>query len=180
MIELANSYERVAGLAAFRGHLRTWLLLLIALALVVSKGFSAEGLPGYSDYAVTNIFRGKPAEVDLSSHPKARRYRTMLSFQTAQGANFAGHYTVAMWGCGTECNEFAIVDCKTGKVYFIDEMPYVTWNRYPGKDPGLHFRLESRLLVLEGSPVDGPEKRKFFYLWKNNKLRLIRAELVKE
>jgi hypothetical protein len=169
----------VAGIAGFRGHPLRWLFLLMALALVESKGFSAKALPNYSDYAVTNIFRGKPVEVDLASHSKARRYRTMLSFQAAQGANFAGHYRVATWGCGTECNEFAIVDCKTGKVYFIDEMPYVTWNRYPGKDPGLHFRLESRLLVLEGSPVDGPEKGKFFYLWEKNKLRQIRAELVK-
>ena len=33
------------------------------------------------------------------------------------GANFAGHYSVVAWGCGTECETFMIVDLKTGKVF---------------------------------------------------------------
>jgi hypothetical protein len=32
------------------------------------------------------------------------------------GPNFAGHYTVALWGCGTSCQSFAIIDAKTGAV----------------------------------------------------------------
>jgi hypothetical protein len=30
---------------------------------------------------------------------------------------FAGHYTVPRWGCGTGCNQFVIVDSVSGTVY---------------------------------------------------------------
>jgi hypothetical protein len=70
---------------------------------------------------VTNIFTGKPAIVDLSSHPKARHYRTELRRQAKEGADFAGHYKFAIWGCGTACEEFAIVDSLTGRVYFSSD-----------------------------------------------------------
>src|SRR5438105_1150903 len=31
------------------------------------------------------------------------------------GPNFAGHYTVVTWGCGTECQMHAILDGRTGQ-----------------------------------------------------------------
>jgi hypothetical protein len=151
--------------------------LIIGIVLMAVTVNGAELAPAFSDYAVT-IFNGKVAEVDLSSDPMARRFRTMLRWQTAKGANFAGHYRVATWGCGTECMQFAFVDCKTGRVYFPKDMPYVTWNRYPGKDPGLHFRVDSRLFILKGSQIDGPDKGIFYYEWKNDRLTLIRRVLV--
>ncbi len=33
------------------------------------------------------------------------------------GPNFAGHYVVIQWGCGSQCVMMAIVDMKTGIVY---------------------------------------------------------------
>src|SRR5687768_16809848 len=79
---------------------------LLAEFLLVSSA-AADPAPKFSDFGVTNIVKGKPADVDLSSHPKARRYRTQLRVQTAEGANFAGHYRLAKWGSGTGCAEFA-------------------------------------------------------------------------
>jgi hypothetical protein len=43
----------------------------------------------------------------------------MLREGAKQGPNFAGHYTVVMWGCGSDCMEVAVVDAKTGHVYFV-------------------------------------------------------------
>src|SRR5437763_667802 len=36
----------------------------------------------------------------------------------SKGPNFAGHYTAVTWGWGTECQTLAIVDARTGRVYF--------------------------------------------------------------
>ena len=33
-----------------------------------------------------------------------------------EGPNYAGHYRVVVWGCGTSCAMFAVVDLRNGKV----------------------------------------------------------------
>jgi hypothetical protein len=147
--------------------------------MLANGPFAADRAPSFQNFAVTNVFRGKPAEVDLSSHPRARLFRTQLRLQTAEGANFAGHYRLAQWGRGSSCAEFAIVDCKTGKVYFSPELPFVTWVGWEGADDGLHFRLDSRLIILKGSPLEEPKKGTFYLLWENDKLKLIRSDLAK-
>ena len=45
-------------------------------------------------------------------------YRTRLREGAAEGPNFAGRYTVVIWGCGTGCAQMGVVDSKTGRVYF--------------------------------------------------------------
>jgi hypothetical protein len=158
------------------------MLISIILAFTtIAIGAFAGGdkAPRYQDFAVTNVFKGKPAVVDLSSHPDARSYRTQLRRQAAEGPNFAGHYKIAIWGCGTSCQEFAIVDSQTGRVYFPPELPYVSFVYWDGDDAGLQFRLDSRLIVLHGSPKEEPKVGTFYYVWQTNTLRLIHVDLKK-
>lgn len=152
-----------------------------AILIALSFGFLAEAgqSPHFWDFAVTNIFKGKPASVDLSSHPQARMYRTQLRRQAAEGADFAGHYKIAIWGCGASCAAFAIVDLQSGHVYFPPELPYVTWTGYEGTNFGLQYRIDSGLLVLHGSPEEDPKMGTFYYVWQTNTLRLIQTELQK-
>jgi hypothetical protein len=153
---------------------------LVAISSVL--GSAAERKIEFKDYPATNIFVGKPAAVDLKSDPKARMYRTQLGTQTKEGANFAGHYHIVTWGCGAECEDFAIVDCKTGKVHF-PELPYVSNHYWRGDDFGLDFRINSRLLILRGSrkgarKEDAETNGAHYYLWDGTKLKLIRDETV--
>ena len=76
--------------------------------------------------------------MDLASYPGASRFRTRLREGAAKGPNFAGHFTVVTWGCGSSCQEHAIVDAQTGKVAF--PIPRPTSN-------GLCFRLDSNLII---------------------------------
>ena len=46
----------------------------------------------------------------------ARRSRTVLTEAAASGPDFAGHFTVVTWGCGTSCQTVAIIDETTGRV----------------------------------------------------------------
>jgi hypothetical protein len=109
---------------------------------------SGQKLPKFQDFPVTEIFRGKPKTVDLTSHPKARMYRTRLRQGAKESTDFAGHYVAVEWGCGTGCQQSAIIDALTGKVHFLPI----------NSDLGSEFRLNSSLWV-----INPPERIIEFY-----------------
>ncbi len=130
--------------------------------------------PQFSDYAVREIFRGRPARVRLDSR-RARNFRTVLREGAQTGPNFAGHYTAVQWGCGTGCAQMGIVDAKTGRVYF----PPLEYNDIIDMEDesvrSRFFRLDSRLLVLTRSFYDGDDTyTAYYYLFDNGRFRLLR------
>jgi hypothetical protein len=88
--------------------------------------------PRFEDYPTTETFRGAPAPPVLITSEQ-RLYRTRIrkgvvngegvwsgsweNTMKTSGPNFAGHYFVIRWGCGSDCLMMAVVDAKTGKVY---------------------------------------------------------------
>src|SRR5919109_618999 len=74
--------------------------------------------PRFEDYAVTDTAFGRrqPAPVQFASADYGQMYRTKLGEGAATGPNFAGHFTVVTWGCGTGCQIAAIVDARTGQL----------------------------------------------------------------
>jgi hypothetical protein len=121
--------------------------------------------PRFADYPAT-VYRGPQAEPDLRSDPLSRRYRTKLRAFARSKPNFAGHYIVATWGCGTGCSRVAIIDAKTGAVLHPDGLRSVqvahvhreVLDAAPDNSPqrgdfgALHHRPDSRLLALFGTP----------------------------
>src|SRR5207244_12392308 len=100
--------------------------------------------PGFADYPITRIYKGVPAPVNLSSTPTARSFRTRLTQEARKAPNFAGHYTVASWGCGSNCESISIVDALTGRVY--DGI---------GDDRGADFKINRNLMIAD--PAYPPE-----------------------
>jgi len=145
------------------------------LALVLAPTLSGQGaVPRFADYPAAKKFTGKPAAPVLSS-AKARRYRTIIWRDAATGPNFAGHYTVADWGCGSTCVGFAVVDARTGKVYFHPEVSRAMQVPYQAENV-LQYRLDSRLLVIAGEserPQGKVSVGKFYYEWKEEQFSLI-------
>jgi hypothetical protein len=131
-------------------------------------------VPKFEDYKVGNIYSGKIPSVILHNNSQARMYRTVLRNGVKQGVNFAGHYTVVIWGCGTSCQSFAIVDQISGKVYFSKELSLVSYTDYWENDYGLNYRPVSRLLIVNGRPDEDKDNGKYFYEWNNNRLKLIK------
>jgi hypothetical protein len=123
-----------------------------------------------------------PSAVDLTSHPNARRYRTVLRTQAAKGSNFAGHYTVAGWGCGTSCVQFAIIDTLTGRVYFPPHIlsvssDHVDMTKDEPASPfySLRYRTNSRLLVIVGALNDDDTREGIgYYEWTGMALKRVR------
>lgn len=154
-------------------------LLITSLLLMLLGGAEAQErpLPSFKDYPAQGVFSGMPAKPKLTS-ARARMFRTNIRVQAAEGPNFGGHYRIAIWGCGTACIQFAIIDCKTGTVYFPPMAETVGAVVPPGQsEEMLEYRFDSRLLIIAGAKDDSRKRRsvgRFFYEWKNGRLVLIR------
>jgi hypothetical protein len=113
-------------------------------------------------------------------------FRTVLREGVREGANFAGHYALVSFGCGTACMISAIVDVRNGRVFFPRALD--GWNTRTGEDWGVsshedifQVRANSRLLCAAGYPdATGQRENRpgtggiYYYAWTNDRLRLVR------
>jgi len=158
-----------------------WIFtLIVCLTLAVfganaqtSAPTSNERLPRFEDYPVTETFKGSPAPPKLR-RPADRLFRTRIREGAAKGPNFAGHYTIATWGCGMGCVSIAIVDAKDGRIY---DAPFtaLAWGVPMMKDSvePLAYKLDSRLLIVRGCPEE-ENCGSYFYEWMGTRFKLIR------
>lgn len=72
--------------------------------------------PRFADYPAIMEPLSTTAKLDLKSNPLAKTYRTVLRKAMTEGPNYAGYYRVAIWGCGSSCATFAVINLKTGRV----------------------------------------------------------------
>lgn len=156
-------------------------LALIACCVAVLTAQTKSDPPRFESYPA-DVYAGKPAPLNLRSHPMARMFRTRIREQLhEEGINFAGHYTIAVMGCGTGCSTTAIVDARNGRAYF--PQVFDGWSVGPGGYPDegedvQTFRTNSRLLKVFGSPRLGAYEEWgppgiYYYEWKNNRLRQV-------
>lgn len=131
--------------------------------------------PRFEDYPAREVYKGRIAPVILDTR-RARMFRSRLREDSRQGVNFAGHYTVVFWGCGTGCAHLAVVDAKTGRVYW-PPVDYVDIPVSPedAATPHRNFRPDSKLLVLTRAYYDGRGGyAAYYYLFDKNRFRLLR------
>lgn len=151
-------------------------LYLFLASVVIGQ---AEKVPTFGQYKVP-VSKSRAKSPDLKSHKDARLFRTNLRNATKEGVNFAGHYALTYWGCGSSCGVGAIVDLKTGKVFFPKQLDGVWAQEWPEhKMIPFGFRRDSRLLILYGFlPNDYNGDRVtygyHYYFWNGSKLKLIK------
>jgi hypothetical protein len=155
------------------------LALCVCAAVSSASGAGAQGrkgrpAPRFEDYPAREVYRGPVAPARLDSK-KARMFRTRLREGSRGGPNFAGRYSVVVWGCGTGCAQMGVVDSKTGRVYF----PPLEYTDIPDTEDEAArsrvFRLDSRLLVLTRSRYDGlGSYTAYYYLFDGGRFRLLR------
>jgi hypothetical protein len=159
---------------------------------VTTEDVTDKRAPTFAAYRVTSPETVGNPNLDLKSNPIAATYRTVLRQETAQGPNFAGHYRVAVWGCGTSCSMFAVVNLDTGRVITpegfshasgvylgIDDRKFFSGSQ--SKNGLFGFRKDSRLLVVLGD-LNEDESREgaFYFVLEGGRLRLIHSTLVKK
>jgi hypothetical protein len=151
-----------------------WLTFLLAAAAVVSApaaaapapqshancltypGEAPHGAPSFSQYPARQVARRKSAPIHLERRTDAWLYRTVLREGYGDGQpDFAGHYRIVTWGCGTGCVAHAVVDVMTGRVIFD---PFMDRAGAGAQFPIYGFtdsRLGSRLFVALGAMDQG-------------------------
>ena len=131
----------------------------------------------FEDYSVLQRYSGSPAKVALRTHPESSTWRTQLREGSRKGPNFADHYTIVTWGCGTDCMQIAIVDARNGTVFFPDNLGVLSFVNVHDDvfEAGvLRFRRDSRLLIAVGMPnEDASQRGVSYYEWTGRDLRLV-------
>ena len=80
-------------------------------------------------------------------------FQTRLTEAAGQPPNFAGHYRITYWGCGSVCGAGAVVDLQSGHVYTLPRSDNGEGSRhwisctalFEGTGDGFH--LNSRLMI---------------------------------
>ena len=155
---------------------------------VDSNDLTDRSAPTFQRYRTGSPPAFLSAPLDLQSNPLAKRYRTVIREEMTHGPNFAGQYRVAVWGCGTSCARFAVVNLRTGRVITLkgtDGLSYVDFNtdnflkETDSESYGFRFKKDSGLLVLVGTliphhSVKGKvEEGASYYVLKDEELHFI-------
>lgn len=140
----------------------------ILLSLPSIAQTALKSVPAFNDYPVAEIYTGKVASAKTvmgkgQRHPtggyRPSMFKTRLADASANGqVNFAGHYVLTTWGCGSGgCVEGAVINALTGDIVWL---PLEACCNRKGEG-GYHFRADSSLLVLISAVGEGlsAEKR---------------------
>lgn len=155
------------------------LIFLCAGPLAPESGAQdSASAPRFESFRA-RVYRGRVAPVNLRSARGAATFRTRLREGAKAGVNFAGHFSLVGWGCGTGCMSVAIVDARSGAVHFPKELSAFGVWLWADLDEPLTFRPDSRLLVMSGFPnseTEGGEPKAglYYYEWTGKSLRLVK------
>jgi len=169
-------------------------LAIVLLTLYTVTLVAAQNPPKFAKY------KAKPEKirnirVNLKSHKNARMFRTNLRNAAKRGVNFAGHFVLTGWGCGTGCLTWAVIDGRTGRVFFPNELRWVGAGacNIPDRnlpsdapkleDPGyanvVVIKPNSRMLIINGikGGIDEADDSKcgtYFFEWMGTRLKQIK------
>ena len=144
-----------------------WVLVGLYLLAAI------DGRPKFDEFKVVEKFTGKAAAPILQTRMQ-KTFRKTIVDAAQQGPNFAGHYTLAEWGCGAGCVSMAVVDSKTGRAFDgpFNLLGYDLSYTYEGGEEQLEYRIDSRLMVARGGPGE-KDCGTYYYEWAGDRFRLI-------
>lgn len=145
-----------------------------AQPLLCEKKAKKSDTPTFEEYKV-KVSKTKPKPIKFSGNKDARMFRTRLKEALKEGVNFAGHFVFAKWGCGTSCVQGAIIDTKTGVVYFPEELSVMSFRYIDENIEPLQFQKDSKLFILNGYPGNGENDAEgaYYFVWEGTKFKQI-------
>ena len=172
----------------FKGKVKMKIKLVLLAALLLafsSTNFAQSPTPAFTQYAA-RVEKPGNVRVNLKSHRDANRFRTNLRTAAKGGVNFAGHYILTTWGCGTNCTQSAIIDARNGRVFFPRQLEGAGFGfcELPDEAEPMAYQADSRLLVLNGFKggdlsVDNAPCGIYYLEWTGRNFRQVRFEQKK-
>lgn len=138
--------------------------------LVSTQALASPPLVGlkFKNFPVKQLYRGpmNTPEINTDDAPE-----TPMNWAIANAAtdppNFAGHFRVVKFSCGTECTAYAITDVISGRLVARGsvDFPYEVGFYQKSELPhGLEYHADSRLFVLQGCVPKQPCGSYYFVL----------------
>ena len=120
--------------------------LLIALTALGATGSVATATSDFDCYPAGPVFKGGRAPLRLRD-AHSRRFASALADAADGSVDFGGHYVLAEIGCGSGCITAAVIDAKTGHVFWFPD----TISNWPkvSQEP-IEYTAASRLIVIHG------------------------------
>lgn len=115
------------------------LILSLCIISVLASASGEVKLPDFSDYKSKLQHSGKLKSIDFESHEKAKTFKSILNGLVGLTPNFGGKFILTFWGCGSSCQQVAMVDATNGSVYFLDS----------AASNGICIEKDSDLLVVD-------------------------------
>jgi hypothetical protein len=185
--------------------LRCALLISTVATLQIARSQqSTNRLPRFEDYPVSEVFAQTP-HLPILVTSEQRMFRTRIregvekgwgvwingewsKEQNKPGPNFAGHYIVIAWGCGSGCIRMAMSDAETGTVYNPPPvsdgelaLPMLVFPNSAGGAAETEYRRNSRLMIVRATPhADRSDAvpYAYYFLWQDKRWRLLRRVAV--
>jgi len=161
---------KIFNQARFIGHFTAILLFFL---MVSQSAFAGEmpdkacingAIPAFTDYTVVAESHLKRPKLKLNNE-FSRMFKTRLSNGLKNNpVDFAGHYVVVTFGCGSGCLYGGFIDAETGQAM---EIPFSVSPPGLFREPDpIEHKANSRLLIVRGNlnEADGSAKRYFFSL----------------
>ena len=144
---------------------------ILGMALVTFAAGASPQLPRFQEYRepISHLKNGaKPIIIS----ERDREYKTRVNEASTQSPNFAGHYVLSSFGCGSACIMSFALDKKTGKVAWL---PFTVccWDNADSDFEPIAFRKNSRLIVVTGSRNE-QGKGIYYYEFQQGEFVLIR------
>jgi hypothetical protein len=181
------------------------LISTVATFQIARSQQPATRLPRFEDYPVTEVFTRAPHPPILVT-PEQHMFRTRIregvekgwgvwingewaKEQNRPGPNFAGHYIVIIWGCGSGCIEMAVSDAATGVVYDPPvsdgglALPMLVFPNSAGRAADTEWRRDSRLMIVRATPHANRQDAvsyAFYSLWQGEHWTLLRRVQIEE
>jgi hypothetical protein len=141
----------------------------------------SEVRPKFEDFSVKTIYRGSPAAPKLATEDQ-RMFGTKIRGGAKAEVEFAGHYTVPAWGCGSGCNDYVIADSITGTIYdglYVVDLPSAWLEEHGHKEEKrMEYHPDSRLLKINGCPGEHDCGFYDYEMVDGKGLRLLRKDLL--
>ena len=144
--------------------------LILASEVAVRSAWGQVSPAAFANYPSGVRYAGPCAAPRLRPGTAAWHFRTRIREAAKEPPNFAGHYVLATWGCGAECVSYAIIDVKTGGVYFDNRTVCCWGTAVPDDFEPVRGQLSSRLLVCTGMLNEQGPNKAHHYLFSKGRL----------
>jgi hypothetical protein len=106
---------------------------------------------------------------DFSAVPALQGQRAAIERAANRGPFFAGRVGIARWGCGKDCENWALVDIASGRIDPLEGLQGLRRNLPCQADP-IDFRDDSRLMRVRSLDGAGVLVREFAWSYENGRL----------